>query len=132
MKWFLYIAIGLVSGIISGMGIGGGAILIPAITFISDMQQQQAQNVNLIYFIPTAIIALTSHFKNGNIEKGVLKKLILYGIIGAVAGSFIAINMKPDLLRKLFGGFLAVMGIYEFFKKGSKSTGKGDGTDERQ
>ena len=119
MNQMIYMAIGVVSGIISGMGIGGGAILIPAVTMLYDISQQQAQNVNLIYFIPTAIIALFFHFKNGSIEKPVLKKLIIYGIIGAIAGSFIAINMKPDLLRKIFGGFLGVMGVYEFFKKGS-------------
>jgi len=119
MSQIIYVIIGLVSGIISGMGIGGGAILIPAITMLYDINQQQAQNVNLIYFIPTAVIALFFHFKNGNIEKPVLKKLIIYGAAGAVAGSFIAVNMNADLLRKLFGGFLGAMGIYEFFKKGN-------------
>ena len=123
MNQAIYVLIGVVSGIISGMGIGGGAILIPALTMLYETPQQQAQNVNLIYFIPTAIIALTLHFKNGNIEKPVLTKLIIYGVIGAVAGSLIAINMKPDLLRKFFGGFLAIMGIYEFFKKGSGKKG---------
>ena len=122
MTQVIYVAIGLVSGIISGMGIGGGAILIPAVTMLCNIEQQQAQNVNLIYFISTAVIALSLHFKNGNIEKPVLKKLIVYGIIGAAAGSFTAVNMKPDLLRKFFGFFLAAMGVYEFFKKGSDKT----------
>ena len=120
MNQAVYMAIGVISGIISGMGIGGGAILIPAVTMLYDINQQQAQNVNLIYFIPTAVIALITHFKNGNIEKSVLKKLIIYGMLGAVAGSLIAVNISADLLRRLFGFFLAAMGIYEFFKKGSK------------
>ena len=120
MNQAVYMAIGVISGIISGMGIGGGAILIPAVTMLYDINQQQAQNVNLIYFIPTAVIALITHFKNGNIEKPVLKKLIIYGMLGAVAGSLIAVNISADLLRRLFGFFLAAMGIYEFFKKGSK------------
>jgi len=120
MNQAVYMAIGVISGIISGMGIGGGAILIPVVTMLYDINQQQAQNVNLIYFIPTAVIALITHFKNGNIEKPVLKKLIMYGMLGAVAGSLIAVNISAGLLRRLFGFFLAAMGIYEFFKKGSK------------
>ena len=50
-----YILIGLVSGVISGMGIGGGTILIPALCFIMNLEQQQAQNINLLFFIPTAV-----------------------------------------------------------------------------
>ena len=120
MNYIIYILIGLVSGIVSGMGIGGGTILIPALTIVYGLEQQQAQNVNLIYFIPTAIVALISHFKKGNIEKQPVKKLILFGLAGAVLGSIIAVNMNPDLLRRFFGGFLLLMGTYEFFKKEPK------------
>lgn len=111
------IVIGYLSGIISGMGIGGGTILIPALSIFFDYDQHTAQNINLIYFIPTAIIALITHAKNGNIEKRVLWKIVIFGFIGAAAGSFIAINMKPDILRKCFGGFLFLMGLSEIFKK---------------
>ena len=55
--------IGFLSGIISGMGIGGGTILIPALLFLTDITQQQAQGINLIYFIPTALTALMTHQK---------------------------------------------------------------------
>ena len=51
----ILILIGLISGIISGMGIGGGTILIPALTIILSMEQNTAQAINLIYFIPTAV-----------------------------------------------------------------------------
>jgi len=109
--------IGLTAGVISGLGIGGGTLLIPTLTLFYGMEQHQAQSVNLIYFIPTAIVALISHFKSGNIEKKPVKKLILFGVMGAVIGALIAVNMKPDLLKKFFGGFLLLMGIYEFSRK---------------
>jgi len=114
------VLIGLLAGTISGMGIGGGTLLIPALTLLYGMEQHQAQSVNLIYFIPMAIVALISHFKSGNIEKEPVKKLILFGVIGAVVGALIAVNMKPDLLKRFFGGFLLVMGIYEFSRKEKK------------
>ena len=85
---FLLIIIGFLSGIISGMGIGGGTILIPALSIFFDYEQHTAQNFNLIYFIPTAIIALFTHAKSGNIEKKGLFKIILFGLVGAGAGAF--------------------------------------------
>ncbi len=113
----MYVAIGFASGIISGMGIGGGAILIPALSFLMDTPQQQAQMINLLFFIPTATAALIKHKKEGNIDFKVAKPVIFYGVIGAVLGAFIAVNMEADLLRKFFGGFLFFMGIAEIFKK---------------
>jgi len=112
--------IGIASGIISGMGIGGGTLLIPALTIFLNYNQHTAQNTNLIYFIPTAIIALITHTRNGNVEKKVLLKIVLFGIIGAVIGAVIAVNMKPALLRKIFGIFLLLMGISEILKKSNK------------
>ena len=102
------------------MGIGGGTILIPALSIFFNYEQHTAQNFNLIYFIPTAVIALFTHAKNGNIEKTVLWKIILFGLIGAGFGAIIAINMEADILRKCFGGFLLIMGLSEILKKNKK------------
>ena len=105
-------AIGFFSGIISGMGIGGGTILIPALLFLTEVNQQQAQGVNLIYFIPTAVVALITHRKNGT-----AKPLALLGLAGAAAGAFLAVSLESEILKKLFGGFLLLMGLSEIFKK---------------
>lgn len=113
----MMVAIGFLSGIISGMGIGGGTILIPALVFLEGMGQQEVQIINLIYFIPTALIALYFHNKNNLIEKKILKPIILTGFIGAVVGSFIATSLDGDILRKIFGVFLSIMGIVEIRKK---------------
>ena len=58
----LLAVVGLLAGIISGMGIGGGTILIPALVMLTDISQQGLQGINLVFFIPTAIIALITHF----------------------------------------------------------------------
>ncbi len=108
---------GFFAGIISGMGIGGGTVLIPSLTFLFGLDQLSAQGINLVYFIPTAVIALITHTKNKNIETKILKPLILFGIIGAFCGSFIALSLKPDLLKRLFGIFLLLMGIKEIMNK---------------
>ena len=111
---------GFCAGIISGMGIGGGTILIPALLFLTEITQQQAQGVNLIYFIPTAITALITHQKKGNLDWKTAKPLAAMGLAGAAAGAFLAVSLESELLRKIFGGFLFLMGGSEIFKKEKK------------
>lgn len=108
---------GFLAGIISGMGIGGGTLLIPALLFFTDLTQQQAQGVNLFFFLPTAIIALYTHIKNKNVEKETAKPLIWTGLLGALCGSLLAVFLEPQLLRKVFAGFLFIMGLSEIFHK---------------
>ncbi len=118
--------IGFLSGIISGMGIGGGAILIPALTIFQGISQRTAQGVNLTYFIPTAIIAVMVHIKNKRIDFASVLPLALSGIPGAVLGSLYAGSLGDGILRRMFGGFLLLVGIYEIFKgiKLNKKYGK--------
>lgn len=111
------IIIGFFSGIISGMGIGGGTILIPSLVLFQGLDQLQAQGINLIVFIPIGIIALITHKKEGNIDSKYNKKIIIGGLVGAIIGSVIALRLNPDRLRKYFGIFLAIIGLFEFFKK---------------
>ena len=115
MMWVALV--GFCSGIISGMGIGGGTILIPALLFFTDITQQQAQGVNLIYFIPTAITALITHQKKGTLDWKTAKPLAILGLTGAAAGAFLAVSLESEVLRKIFGGFLFLMGLSEIFKK---------------
>ena len=112
----LNIIIGFLSGIISGMGIGGGAILIPALIMAEEISQQTAQGINLTYFIPTALLALFVHLKNKSIKLKTALILGISGLPGAVLGAGFAGSLKSDFLRKLFGIFLLFVGIYEIFK----------------
>lgn len=113
----ILILTGFLSGIISGMGIGGGTILIPALTIFLGIEQKTAQAINLIYFIPTAIVAVATHIKHNNIEKKAIKPLIIWGIAGAVAGAVIMNFLSPSILRSAFGFFLFLLGFLEI-KKG--------------
>ncbi|WP_458398746.1 TSUP family transporter [Anaerotignum sp.] len=115
MMWVALV--GFCSGIISGMGIGGGTILIPALLFFTDITQQQAQGVNLIYFVPTAITALITHQKKGNLDWKTARPLAVLGLAGAAAGAFLAVSLESEILRRIFGGFLFLMGLSEIFKK---------------
>ena len=85
-----------------------------AIGYIEDAA---AQGVNLIYFIPTAVVALITHRKNGTLDLKTAKPLALLGLAGAAAGAFLAVSLESEILKKLFGGFLLLMGLSEIFKK---------------
>lgn len=110
------IIIGFLSGIISGMGIGGGAILIPALILTSGIEQKLAQGINLVYFLPTAVFALIVHIKNKNVVIKTALVIGICGIVGAIIGSITAMNLNNELLRKMFGIFLGLIGIREVYK----------------
>ena len=117
---------GFFSGVISGMGIGGGTILIPALVLLVNPGQHVAQSVNLLFFIPTAVIALIVHIKKKRIDFKIAIPIILFGLAGAVAGSKLAMSMPGNNLKKWFGVFLLLMGTYELFikKDGSRKTSR--------
>jgi len=108
---------GLVCGILSGFGIGGGSLLMVWMTAAASMDQKLAQSINLIYFLPTAAGALIFHIKNKSIRWDATIPAALCGCITAALSSFAASAFPIELLRKLFGGFLLVIGILEFRKK---------------
>lgn len=114
IEYALFVGIGVASGVISGLGIGGGTLLIPALVIFLGMGQQEAQNINLLYFVPTAVMAVVTHLKQDNIMKKEAVSFALWGLPAAVIGSLIAIKIDASLLKKGFGFFLLAMGIYEF------------------
>ena len=109
------IVIGVISGIVSGTGMGGGTILIFLLTFFCGIEQHIAQATNLIYFIPTAISAIIVNYKNKNIDVKLATYISGCGIIGAIIGSIISVNIQVGTLRKLFGIFLIFIAIHEIY-----------------
>ena len=94
------ILIGLVSGIVSGMGMGGGTILITFLTNFLGVNQLVAQACNIIFFIPTSIIATIVNSKNKIINWKIAIILAVSGILGAILGSISANKVDVNILRK--------------------------------
>ena len=109
---YLIIA-GFVSGIISGMGMGGGIILIPVLTIFLGFDQKIAQGITLLYFIPTAIFALVVHIKNKTIDFKIAIKTASTGIISAGIGAFCIKNLPTPVLSKIFAVFLLSVGLWQ-------------------
>jgi uncharacterized membrane protein YfcA len=114
----ILLLIGLGAGIVSGMGMGGGTILIPALVLTINPQQHTAQSVNLLFFIPTAVVALIIHIKNKHIDFKMAVPIIAFGMCGSFVGSWLAMRLAGGELKRLFGFFLLAMSIYEMFRKG--------------
>ena len=109
------VLIGIISGIVSGTGMGGGTILIFLLTFFMGIEQHIAQATNLIFFIPTSIIAILVNLKNKNIYLKSAIIISIFGILGAIIGANISINMDVKILKKTFGIFLAIIAIHEIY-----------------
>ena len=106
---------GLVCGVFSGLGIGGGTLLMVWMTAVMDVAQKTAQGINLLYFLPTAVCALIFHIKNRLIRWRVVIPAAIAGSLCAAAAAFLATMIDTELLRKLFGGFLILVGLTELF-----------------
>lgn len=107
---WLFIA-GLISGIIGGMGMGGGTLLIPILTIFLGFKQKNAQAINLLVFIPMSLFALIIHIKNKLVDFKVGIPVILSGIIFSILGSYLASVLSNALLKKIFAIFLLLVGI---------------------
>ena len=124
------VLIGIVSGIVSGTGMGGGTILIFLLSFILGIEQHTAQATNLIFFIPTSIVAIIVNFKNKNIDIKQAIIISIFGVLGAIIGANIAIYMDVKMLKKGFGIFLIfvtineIYSIIKLYKKDKKTNNK--------
>ena len=114
--------VGAVCGVLSGLGIGGGSLLMIWLTALQDLPQRQAQGINLLYFLPAGLTALPAHLKNGYVEKGLLFPAISAGLLCAALASWAATALDVDLLRKLFGCFLILIGLSELFGRVKEET----------
>lgn len=113
MILFYLILSGLISGIVGGMGMGGGTLLIPILTIFLGMEQKSAQGINLLVFIPMSLVALIIHIKNKLVDFKVGIPIMISGVIFSIIGSLTANSLSNNNLRKFFGGFLLVVGVYQ-------------------
>lgn len=105
------------AGLLGSMGFGGGSVLIIYLTLFLDMQQKSAQGINLVFFIPCALISIAANLRNNLVRVRTGLFVTLGGIIGAVGGSFIFTSIDSSLLGKIFGGFVTLMGVITLLQK---------------
>ncbi len=114
------ILIGTFLGFLAGLGTGGGSLLILWLTLVLDMPAETAKGINLMFFIPSALIACIFRWKQGafSLKKGM--PATLAGCIAAGVFSWVGNQLDVILLKKLFGGLLIFIGIKELFYRTRK------------
>lgn len=106
-------AVGAILGFLTGLGTGGGSLLLLWLTLVLGMEPPLARTINLMFFIPAAIIASTIRLFRGGID---LRKIILPALAGCISAAVFAIagsHMNTEHLGKAFGILLIVTGIRE-------------------
>ena len=113
------IVFGILSGLATSWGLGGGALLIPLLVNFIGIDQHIAQATNLIFFIPTALCSVIVNSKNKLVKYKLAFQVIIYGIIGTIIGSIISNKLNKNFLRKIFGILfliIDIMEMYNFYK----------------
>lgn len=113
--------IGSILGFLSGLGVGGGSLLMLWLTLIMGTQQEIARNINLLFFIPGAVIASLFRWKQGTLNIKKILPAIALGCVCAGVFSILGKNMDTVLLRKLFGILLLLTGLRELFYRPRKA-----------
>lgn len=109
------ILIGTVLGFLAGLGIGGGSLLILWLTFVLGMEHSIARGINLLFFIPSALVACFFRWRQGALEWRKILPAIVAGCAAALVCSLVSGYLDLSLLKKLFGGLLILTGIRELF-----------------
>lgn len=104
---------GIISGIVSGLGMGGGTILIIILTNFFEFNQHTAQASNILFFIPTSIAAILVHLKEKDLEKNLIFKMAPIAALGGGFGAYMSSKIPSENLKIYFGIFLLLIGTYE-------------------
>lgn len=112
--------VGTCLGFLSGLGIGGGSLLILWLTLVLGMDQVTARGINLLFFLPTAIIASIFRWRQGAVEFRTILPAVIAGTLSAGIFSILGMKLDLSLLKKLFGLLLILTGLRELFYKPKK------------
>lgn len=114
------LAVGTALGFLSGLGVGGGSLLVLWLTLVLGKDPAVARGVNLLFFLPAAGIACLFHRKRGTLDFREILPAIAAGCACALAFSFLSLRLDLELLRKLFGGLLIITGLRELLYRPKK------------
>lgn len=109
------VLIGTVLGVLSGLGTGGGSLLVLWLTMALEMESAMARSINLLFYLPSAAIACLFRWRQGKLDFREVLPAIVTGCLAAGAFSWLSHGMDLALLEKLFGGLLIFIGLRELF-----------------
>jgi len=118
MNILLAALIGLVSGVTSGLfGVGGGIVMVPAMILLLKLDAKTAVATSLLVIIPTALAGSILNHSFGRIEWRTAAALIPLAIIGALAGTHFKESVDSEILKRVFGALIMLVGAQMLFFK---------------
>lgn len=109
------VAVGTALGFLSGLGIGGGSLLILWLVVVLHFPQSEAMAINLLFFLPAALIACLFRWKQGHVDWKQIWPAVLAGCAAAIFFSYTGRSLDMKYLKKIFGVILLFVGIRELF-----------------
>jgi hypothetical protein len=118
MTQVLYVILGVVAGMASGLiGIGGGIIVVPVLIYFFGFSQYAAQGTTLAMLVPPiGILAAMAYYKQGHVNLSAAGLICLGFVLGGYFGAKFAIGFPEVALRKIFGACLLVVAGYMIIK----------------
>ena len=116
------LTVGTVLGVLSGIGVGGGSLLVLWLTTVQQMSPVTARSINLLFFLPAALIATCFRWKQGTLPLKQILPAAISGCVFAAVFSWIGTVLDMEILRKLFGILLIFAGLRELFYKKNKAS----------
>lgn len=118
------LALGVVMGTLSGLGVGGGKLVVPILVLFLGFSQQMAQGAVLLAFLPLASLAVIQHWRQGTFDASTAWRVLPTAAAGAALGASVALLVDSSGLRVGYGLFLMAMGLYEWFTPGGEAAAK--------
>lgn len=115
------IAAGCILGFLAGLGVGGGSLLILWLSLVLGMDHNVSRSINLMFFIPSAIIASLFRWKQGALPLKKVLPAVIGGCISAAVMTLLSGHIPLALIRKVFGGLLIATGLREVFYRARKA-----------
>lgn len=109
------LGVSVILGFLAGLGVGGGSLLVLWLTLIVGIDHPQARIINLMFFIPAAIISSLFRWKQGSLDFKKVIPAIIAGCLAAAAFSWLARFLELEILQKIFGCLLLFAGVRELF-----------------
>lgn len=116
----IILLIGTALGFLAGLGIGGGSLLVLWLNFVIGMDPIAVRGINLLFFIPSALIAICFRWKQGSMRWKKIIPAMVAGCIAAFLFSWLGSLFDITLLKKLFGFLLIFTGIKELLYRPRK------------
>lgn len=109
---------GAIVGVFTGLvGAGGGFLIIPALVLFSKLPMKQAVGTSLLIIAAKSLIGFTGDLGKQTMDWTLLSSVTALAIIGIFAGSLLSKRVSVDSLKKGFGWFVLVMGLYIIIKE---------------